>query len=101
MEQYNEREAEISIYKFDGAEIMLMAGISSDDLQIPQRLEKVNGIVEFFKDHEDRSYLIKKLLMGKAVDPVDHLHEYVGLRTAFNDRVVELRRLEQEIALFE
>jgi len=101
MEQYTERESEIGFDTIEGAEIMMMAGITSDDLAIPQRLEKVKDVVDFFKGHEDKGYLIKKLLMGKAVDSVDHLHEYVGLRRAFNQQITDLRSLEQEIALFE
>jgi len=62
-----------------GPEIMNLAGLSVDDLQVPQRLNKITDVVNYLQDKQDYRYWISKLTRGET-DKLHKLHSWVELR---------------------
>ena len=69
----------LGIDPIKGPKIMELAGLSVDDLQVPNRFEKIKEVVDYFQHKQDYGYWITKLTKGEQ-DKLHKLHGWVRLR---------------------
>ena len=83
------------------SDIMTTANIPREAIDDPAKMGKLGEIIEFFQGKEDKSFMIRKLLSGKNVEPIDHLHQYINLRKQYSDISGKYNQLKEELSLFE
>lgn len=72
---------DLGIDAITGIELTEALGLSFDELQFPQRFQKLKSVIGFLKDYPEdtRRFFISKTTKGKSVDKLDFMFEYVHL----------------------
>ena len=80
----------------DGAETMQLLWASHMDLKDLTRFRKIQEIIDYFKDNPNKKTDFYRLLIGKpTVDKVNHMWEYVGIKSQYDKVSNELSSIEQ------
>ena len=100
-------------------EILDYLGIHPDEIHDNRRFTKLQEVVKFFTNVENRRFVINKLMNGKpGIDKLDHVWQYVTLRKEHANKQHEMidmkatlkehetkqneiNKLEQELTIFE
>ena len=77
----------ISNNPLEGAEIIDMVGVNPDNLAIPTNWNKMQNIIKFFNNVEDKHMVIRSVIGNKPNENrLNILWEYVQLRKELQDR---------------
>lgn len=73
--------SDLGVNAIVGTEMLDLLGLSSVDLQLPQRFIRLQSVISYFKDlpEDTRRFLVTKATRGKVVNRLDHVFEYVNL----------------------
>lgn len=94
--------SDLNVDPVEGANIMRLAGISSDDLRDPHVHSKVLDIMAFFQGKSDTNFMISKLLSGKpGINTIDHLWGYATLRTQYEKVLQNAEQLKEQLYHYE
>lgn len=74
-----ERYQDIGIDPMKATEIMELLGVTPTEFIDPARFKRFQETARFLSKYENYPYLIKKLTVGKQVDRLNHLWEWVVL----------------------
>jgi hypothetical protein len=89
---------ELGVSAITGVNLLDWLSISPEELSIPQRFSKLQGIIGFLKSfpEDTQRFLVNKATRGKQVDKLDHMFEYTNLLTKKSEHEQELKMIEQE-----
>lgn len=73
--------AQLGITPMNAVMLMETLGVGMDELVSPQRMAKLQAVIDFFKQfpEDTQRFMINKAVRGKTVDKLDHMFEYVHL----------------------
>ena len=94
--------SDLGVNAIIGTEMLDLLGLSSVDLQIPQRFSRLQSIISYFKDlpEDTRRFLITKATRGKMVNRLDHVFEYMNLLKNKAARQQELEENTSQLQKF-
>jgi len=78
-------------------EIMSLLGLNQYDLEDPIRFERFKDVVAYMKEQKNYAYIIKKIVMNKAVDPLDQTWTYIALDKQMDETEIELKEVNEQI----
>lgn len=98
-----EKFQDLGVDAIVGADLMYKVGITQSDLMIPQNFEKMRDIIQYLKQipPEQRGVVTSRVLVGKNVDKLDHMWQYVKLAEKKAEKQKELELLNEEISYYE
>jgi hypothetical protein len=98
-----EKFQDLGVDAIVGADLMYKVGITQSDLMIPQNFEKMKDVIQFLKQvpPEQRGAITSRVLVGKNVDKLDHMWQYVKLAEKKAEKQKELDLLNEEISYYE
>ena len=94
---------ELGISAVLGTELLDTLGLSTDDIQIPQRFSKFQSVIHFLKQfpEDTQRFLINKATRGKTVDKLEHFYDYTNLLREKAEYEKVLDRLEKDFSVIE
>jgi hypothetical protein len=85
---------ELQVDPIEGTEIMSLIGADVTQLSNPGKFNKIREIINYFQGKQDKQYVISKLTLGKNVDKINFLFEYIGLRKQYEAKMNEMASLK-------
>ena len=99
---FNETFTNLGVDPIEGADIMMRAGITVDQLNDMSTFSKVREIMAFFANRPDGKFVMTKLLTGKpGINAVDHLCSYAKLRTNYDTLLKQADDIKQQLYYYE
>jgi hypothetical protein len=97
--------SDIGVNPLFATELMTKLGLSSSDLQFPSISSQVQDIAKFLSKEEDPMLFISRSgsIRGNrdVHENVKHLYEYINLHKNKRELSSKLRRIDEEISLYE
>lgn len=85
-----------------GSQVMQTLGAHQQDLQNAVTFEKIKGIIQYLKpmSPETRQFFVSEVLVGKNVNRIDHLHNYIQVHKKYELRKMEMDELKKELDFY-
>lgn len=103
MQDATRKFEDLGIDAMTGVQLMDKLDINPDELGDPIRFSRFQEVIKFFKEYppETQELLINRAIVGKNVDKLKHIYEYMWLLKNKNMEEKMLEDLEKEKSAIE